>query len=197
MTILSLLSLLVGGGLLLLSHRMESDARAHEAIIGALSPLSVTRAACACLVAFGGVGLILSLSVPAADGLVARLAAGGGLGAAVVVLVLTPRPAAPALTPVLDEPRPDAIEDEEGLVGMTGTFVASASARALGRVMIRRGERTVAFAARPVVGVDGADGLDSVVVVDVFHGTALVAPVEREGPRPREAKAPRDRPVAR
>jgi hypothetical protein len=197
MTTLSLLSLLFGGGLLLLSHRMESDARAHDSIIGALSPLSVTRAACACLVAFGGVGLILSLSVPAADGMVSRLAAGGGLAAAVVVLVLTPRPPVPAPKGGVQSPRPDPVADEEGLVGMTGTFVAPASARALGRVMIRRGDRTVTFAARPVVGVDGAVGWDSVVVVDVFHGTALVAPVERDGPRAREANAPSDRPAAR
>jgi hypothetical protein len=197
MTTLSLLSLLFGGGLLLLSHRMESDARAHDSIIGALSPLSVTRAACACLVAFGGVGLILSLSVPAADGMVSRLAAGGGLAAAVVVLVLTPRPPVPAPREVNQSPRPEPVEDEEGLVGMTGTFVAPASARAPGRVMIRRGDRTVVFAARPVVGVDGADGWDSVVVVDVFHGTALVAPVEREGPRAGEANAPSNRPAAR
>ena len=66
---------------------------------------------------------------------------------------------------------------------MTGTFVAPPSARALGRVMIRRGEHTVAFAARPMVGVTGPDRWDSVVIVDVYHGTALVAPVEREGPR--------------
>lgn len=184
MTTLSLLSLLLGGGLLLLSHRMQSDARAHDSIIGALSPLSVTRAACACLVAFGGVGIILSLAVPAADGLAARLAAAAGIAAAVLVLVLTPRPvAAPKHATKTAAAETDPSEDEEGLVGMTGTFVAPPSARALGRVMIRRGERTVTFAARPVVGVTGPDRWDSVVIVDVYHGTALVAPVEREGPR--------------
>jgi hypothetical protein len=182
MTTLSLLSLLLGGGLFLLSHRMESDARARDSIIGALSPLSVTRAACACLVAFGGVGIILSLAVPSAESLASRLAAASGLAAAVVVLVLTPRSvSAPVPTAPLSSEEPS--EDEEGLVGMTGTFVASPSARALGRVMIRRGERTVAFAARPVVGVAAPDRWDSVVIVDVYHGTALVAPVEREGPR--------------
>jgi hypothetical protein len=183
MTTLSLLSLLLGGGLLLLSHRMQSDARAHDSIIGALSPLSVTRAACACLVAFGGVGLILSLAVPSAEGLASRLAAASGLAAAVVVLALTPRSIVSA--PVTRAPvaTQESTEDEEGLVGMTGTFVAPPSARALGRVMIRRGERTVAFAARPVVGVAAPDRWDSVVIVDVYHGTALVAPVEREGPR--------------
>jgi hypothetical protein len=184
MTTLSLLSLLLGGALLLLSHRMESDARAHESIIGALSPLSVTRAACACLMAFGGVGIILTLAVPAVDGLAARLAAAAGLAAAVLVLVLTPRPAtASASGTIAAAARSESTDDEEGLVGMTGTFVASPSARALGRVVIRRGERTVAFAARPVVGVTGPDRWDSVVIVDVYHGTALVAPVEREGPR--------------
>jgi uncharacterized membrane protein YeiB len=182
MTTLSLLSLLLGGGLLLLSHRMESDARAHDSIIGALSPLSVTRAACACLVAFGGVGIILALAVPEADNLASRLAAAAGLAAAVLVLVLTPRPRLVAPT-VTEEVRVDASEDAEEMVGMTGTFVAPQSARALGRVVIRRGERTVAFAARPVVGVAGSEGWDSVVNVDVYHGTALVAPVEREGPR--------------
>ena len=184
MTTLSLLSLLLGGGLLLLSHRMESDARAHDSIIGALSPLSVTRAACACLAAFGGVGIILALAVPAADELAARLAAASGIACAVLVLVLTPRPTmAPKQAAKAAAVEADPSEDEEGLVGMTGTFVAPPSARALGRVMIRRGERTVAFAARPVVGVTGPDRWDSVVIVDVYHGTALVAPVEREGPR--------------
>jgi hypothetical protein len=184
MTTLSLLSLLLGGGLLLLSHRMESDARAHESIVGALSPFSVTRAACACLVAFGGVGIILALAVPLVDGVAARLAAASGLAAAVVVLVLTPRPAVASKNDVaVPTGRAEPVEDEEGLVGMTGTFVAPPSARALGRVVIRRGERTVAFAARPVIGATGPDQWDSVVIVDVYHGTALVAPVEREGPR--------------
>lgn len=183
MTILSLLSLLLGAGLLLLSHRMESDARAHDSIIGALSPLSVTRAACACLVAFGGVGIILAFVLPEADNLPSRLAAAAGLASAVLVLVLTPRPAVVAPKRAAEATREDVSEDAEEIVGMTGTFVAPPSARALGRVMIRRGERTVAFAARPVVGVAAPDRWDSVVVVDVYHGTALVAPVEREGPR--------------
>ncbi len=182
MTTLSLLSLLLGGALLLLSHRMESDARAHDSIIGTLSPFSVTRAACACLVAFGGVGLILALAVPSIDGLAARLAAAAGIAAAVVVLVLSPRPVVMQKSVAQSAPS-EPTEDEEGLVGMTGTFVAPPSARALGHVVVRRGERTVAFAARPVVGVTGPDRWDSVVIVDVYHGTALVAPVEREGPR--------------
>jgi uncharacterized membrane protein YeiB len=182
MTTLSLLSLLLGGGLLLLSHRMESDARAHDSIIAALSPLSLTRAACACLMAFGGVGIILSLALPRADALASRLAAAAGLAAAVLVLVLAPR-TLPAASPVTEAAGEEMSEDEEEIVGMTGTFFAPLSARALGRVVIRRGERTVAFAARPVVGVAAPDRWDSVVIVDVYHGTALVAPVEREGPR--------------
>ena len=183
MMILSLLSLLLGAGLLLLSHRMESDPRAHDSIIGALSPLSVTRAACACLVAFGGVGIIVAFALPEADNLASRLAAAAGLAAAVLVLVLTPRPRVAVPSTATEAPRDDASDDEEGIVGLTGTFVAPPSARALGRVVIRRGERTVALAARPVVGVAGPDRWDSVVIVDVYHGTALVAPVEREGPR--------------
>ena len=102
-----------------------------------------------------------------------RVGAGAALAIAAVTVVCVALAAAAA----------DLSEDEEGLVGMTGTFVASPSARALGRVMIRRGEHTVAFAARPVVGVTGPDRWDAVVIVDVYHGTALVAPVEREGPR--------------
>lgn len=183
MTTLSLLALLLGGALLLLSHRMESDARAHDSLIGALSPFSVTRAACACLVAFGGVGLILALAVPGVDGLAARLAAAAGIASAVLALVLSPRPVAQSAAQVAQPKPTDDTEDEEGLVGMTGTFVAPPSARALGRVVVRRGERTVALAARRVVGVAGPDRWDSVVIVDVYHGTALVAPVEREGPR--------------
>jgi hypothetical protein len=182
MTTLFLLSLLLGGGLLLLSHRMASDARAHDSIVGALSPLSVTRAACACLVTFGGVGIILALVLPDADSLVSRLAAAAGLAAAVLALVLTPRPVVTRQS-VPNLAQGDTSDDDEGIVGMTGTFVASPSARALGRVVIRRGERTVAFAARPMVGVAGPERWDSVVIVDVYHGTALVAPVEREGPR--------------
>lgn len=183
MTTLSLLALLLGGGLLLLSHRMEGNARAHDSIIGALSPLSVTRAACACLVAFGGVGIILGLTIPEADSLVSRLAAAAGLAAAVLVLVLTPRPHVGVPKAVAEASSVEVSDDAEELVGMTGTFVAPPSAKALGRVVIRRGERTVAFAARPVVGVASPDRWDSVVIVDVYHGTALVAPVEREGPR--------------
>lgn len=183
MTTLSLLSLLLGGGLLLLSHRMESDARAHDSIIGALSPLSVTRAACACLVAFGGVGIILTLAVPEADNLASRLAAAAGVAAGVVVLVLTPRAPLTTPRPVREAASQATDDDADEIVGMTGTFVAPRSARAVGRVVIRRGERTVAFAARPVVGVSAPDRWDAVVVVDVYHGTALVAPVEREGPR--------------
>lgn len=183
MTTLSLLSLLLGGGLLLLSHRMASDARAHDSIIGALSPLSVTRAACACLVAFGGVGLLLAFAVPEADNVASRLAAAAGVAAAVLVLVLTPRTSVAGPTTRTKEAPDDAPDDVEEIVGLTGTFVASRSARALGRVVIRRGEKTVALAARPMSGVSPADRLDSVVIVDVYDGTALVAPVEREGPR--------------
>lgn len=183
MTTLSLLSLVLGGGLLLLSHRMESDARAHDSIIGAQTPLSVTRAACACLVAFGAVGIILALALPRADGLASRLAAGAGVAAAVLVLVLSPRALPVAATSAAEAEGEEMSEDDEGIVGMTGTFFAPPSARALGRVVIRRGERTVAFAARPVVGVAAPDRWDAVVIVDVYHGTALVAPVDREGPR--------------
>jgi hypothetical protein len=183
MTTLSLLSLLLGGGLLLLSHRMTNDERAHEFILGALSPLSVTRAACACLLAFGGVGIALALAVPEAENLASRLAAVGGVAAAVLVLVLAPRTPVVAPTRSAKEVREHESDDAEGIVGLTGTFVAPPTARALGRVVIRRGEKTVALAARPMTGVSPADRLDSVVIVDVYHGTALVAPVEREGPR--------------
>jgi hypothetical protein len=183
MTTLSLLSLLLGGGLLLLSHRMASDARAHDSIIGALSPFSVTRAACACLVAFGGVGLVLAFAVPEADNVASRLAAAAGVAAAVLVLVLTPRTSVAVPTTVAKEAPEQVPEDVEEIVGLTGTFVAPKTARALGRVVVRRGEKTVALAARPMSGVSPADRLDSVVIVDVYHGTALVAPVEREGPR--------------
>jgi hypothetical protein len=41
------------------------------------------------------------------------------------------------------------------------------------------------------------DRLDSVVIVDVYQGTALVAPVAREGPIAREVKTSSDRPVVR
>lgn len=182
MTTLSLLSLLLGGGLLVLSHRMESDPHAHDPIIGALSPLSVTRAACACLVAFGTMGLMLGFGIPQAEGRASRLAAAAGIAAAMLVLLLTPRVpvVVPAVSP--EAPTDDASEDEEEIVGMTGTFVAPQSARALGRVVIRRGERTVALAARPVVGVAAPERWHSVVIVDIYHGTALVAPVERDGP---------------
>ena len=183
MTPLSLLSLLLGAGLLLLAHRMESDARAHDAIIGALSPLSVTRAACACLLVFGGIGIVVGFALPLADAVASRLAAAAGLAAGVLVLVLTPRHPAVPVRLGADAPRDAAGPDDEEIVGLTGTFEAPLSARALGRVVIKRGDQTVAFAARPVVGASGPQRWDSVVVVDVYHGTALVAPVEREGPR--------------
>lgn len=182
MTPLSLFSLLLGAGLLLLAHRMESDARAHDAIIGALSPLSVTRAACACLLVFGGIGIIVGFAVPLADAMAARLAAAAGLAAGVLVLVLTPRHPIVQPRATAQATREAVVADDEEIVGLTGTFEAPLSARALGRVVIKRGDQTVAFAARPVVGASGPQRWESVVVVDVYRGTALVAPVEREGP---------------
>jgi uncharacterized membrane protein YeiB len=185
MTTLSLLSLLLGAGLLVLSHRMESDARAHEVIIGILSALSITRAACACLIAFGGVGILVTLALPSSDASASRLAAGAGIAAAMIVLLMAPRTAAAEARS--EEWRGDdqtTVAEDDAIVGMTGTFVAARTARAPGRVVIRRGDATVAFAARPVVGSHDTDRWDSVVIVDVFQGTALVAPVVRDGPRP-------------
>ena len=183
MTPLSLLSLLLGAGLLLLAHRMESDTRAHDAIIGALSPLSVTRAACACLLVFGVIGIIVGFAVPLADAMASRLAAAAAVAAGVLVLVLTPRHPVVPERATAGAGREAAVADDEEIVGLTGTFEAPPSARALGRVVIKRGDQMVAFAARPVVGATGPQRWESVVVVDVYHGTALVAPVEREGPR--------------
>lgn len=183
MTTLSLLALLLGAGLLVLSHRMESDARAHDIIVGILSPLALTRAACACLLAFGGMGLLMSLALPSSDAMVSRLATGAGIAAAIVVLLIAPRqlPATVRLTE--RESEADVTHGDDAIVGLTGTFVAPASARAPGRVVVRRGDETVAFAARPVVGSADTAAGDPVVIVDVFQGTALVAPVVRDGPR--------------
>ncbi|MGQ0713191.1 MAG: hypothetical protein ACT4PJ_05600 [Gemmatimonadaceae bacterium] len=176
MTTLSVLSLLLGVGLLLLALRLEGEARARDALVATLSPLAVTRAASACLVTFGGVGMAMALALPASDRWAARVATFAGMGAAALAALLTARMAERGAT-VSD----DLMVDDDGIVGMTGTFVAAASRRAAGRVLIRRGARTLELAARPAIGAIAPDRWDSVVVVDVFRGTALVAPVERDG----------------
>ena len=188
MTALSSLSLLLGVGLLLLSLRLEEDWRARDPVLGSLSPLAMTRAASACLVAFGGIGVTIALALPDSDRWAARVAMLAGVSAALVAIFFTARNATGAR--VLVEPLAatndlaelsEHVPDDEGLVGLTGTFVAPASKRAAGRVLIRRGGRTLEIAAKPAGGVTAPDKWESVVVVEVFHGTALVAPVERDG----------------
>ena len=181
MTALSSLSLLLGVGLLLLSLRLEEDWRARYPVLGSLSPLAVTRAASACLVAFGGIGVSIALALPDSDRWAARMAVLGGVSAAMLAIFVTSRAsdiASSIVSPALAGA--DRISDDDGLVGSTGTFVAPASTRAAGRVLIRRGSRTLEIAAKPAGGVMIPGGWDSVVVVDVFQGTALVAPVERD-----------------
>jgi hypothetical protein len=183
MTALSSLSLLLGVGLLLLSLRLEEDWRARYPILGSLSPLAVTRAASACLVTFGGIGVAVALALPGSDRWAARTALLGGVGAAILALSVTSR--ASAIAPGVIAPTTavdDEAADEDGLVGSTGTFVAPASSRSAGRVLIRRGSRTLEIAAKPAGGGMLPGAWEPVVVVEVFQGTALVAPVEREGP---------------
>ena len=187
MTALSSLSLLLGVGLLLLSLRLEEDWRARYPVLGSLSALAVTRAASACLVAFGGIGMTIAVALPNSDRWAARAAMLAGVGAAIAARFLTGRAA--TVAPAMVEPGvvsdvgelTEQVPEDDGLVGLTGTFVAPASKRAAGRVLIRRGSRTLEVAAKPAVGVMAPDRWESVVVVDVFQGTALVAPVEREG----------------
>src|ERR687896_2542404 len=93
MTTLSSLSLLLGVGLLLLSLRLEEDWRARDPVLGSLSPLAVTRAASACLVAFGGIGVTIVLALPDADRWAARTAMLAGVSAAIGAILLTARPA--------------------------------------------------------------------------------------------------------
>jgi len=180
MTALSSLSLLLGVGLLLLSLRLEEDWRARYPVLASLSPLAVTRAASACLVAFGGIGVAIALAFPHSDRWAARVAMLAGVSAAAVAIFLTARPPATVMVKTVLAGH-DQVADESGLVGMTGTFVAPASKRAAGRVLIRRGSRTLEIAAKPAGGVIAPSAWGSVVVVEVFQGTALVAPVEREG----------------
>jgi hypothetical protein len=181
MTALSSLSLLLGVGLLLLSLRLEEDWRARYPVLGSLSPLAVTRAASACLVAFGGIGVTIAVALPDSDQWAARMAMVGGVSAATLAIFVTSR--ASVDTPSMISPAlasDDQTSDDDGLVGSTGTFVAPASKRAAGRVLIRRGSRTLEIAAKPAGGVMVPNACESVVVVDVFQGTALVAPVQRD-----------------
>lgn len=182
MTALSALSLLLGVGLLLLSLRLEEDWRARYPVLGALSPLAVTRGASACLVAFGGIGVTIALALPDSDRWAARMALVGGVTAAMFAVSVTSRASALVPSTISSPPdRDDQIADEDGLVGSTGTFVAPASQRGAGRVLIRRGSRTLEIAAKPAGGVMIPAAWEPVVVVEVFEGMALVAPVEREG----------------
>ncbi len=200
MTALSSLSLLLGVALLLLALRLEEDWRARYPILGSLSALAVTRGASACLVAFGGIGVTIALALPDSDqwaaraamlagvsAAIARAAMLAGVSAAIAAISLTSRSA--ALAPVMgdaamtsDAAEPsDQIPEDEDVVGLTGTFVAPASRRAAGRVLIRRGDRTLELAAKPAGGLTVPGAWQAVVIVEVFQGTALVAPVDREG----------------
>ncbi len=179
MTALSSLSLLLGVGLLLLSLRLEEDWRARCPVLGSLSPLAVTRAASACLVAFGGIGVTIALAFPDSERWAARVALLAGVTAAMLAITVTSKVS--AIAPTRISPVPGGDEDDDALVGSTGTFVAAASKRGSGRVLIRRGNRTLEIAAKPAGGVMVPAAWEPVVVVEVFQGTALVAPVEREG----------------
>src|SRR5919106_5820054 len=93
MTALSSLSLLLGVGLLLLSLRLEEDWRARYPVLGSLSALAVTRAASACLVVFGGIGVAMALALPDSDRWAARAAMLAGVSAAIAAIFLTARAA--------------------------------------------------------------------------------------------------------
>lgn len=70
------------------------------------------------------------------------------------------------------------LEGEQGFVGLPAEVTVPFNASGLGRVLVRRRDRTFELAARPFEPEGEPRGWKSVVVVDIDGGVALVAPLE-------------------
>jgi hypothetical protein len=171
---LYIVSLIAGGGLLLVSlfgdivdHGDTVDHGHHGDAFHILSLRTATYFA----FGFGGVGAALSW---AWDGNRSLLAAGLALltGVGLAALVdLTFR--------YLRRTESGDRSGDTSFIGLSGRISIPLSHRRTGKVVVLRGERTVELLARPYEpGAEGPENWKAVVVVEMDGGTALVAPLD-------------------
>jgi hypothetical protein len=162
------LSLVVGGGLVLLSvfgDLLHVDLPDFPSDADAWHVLSL-RGATYFLFAFGATGL---------------LASGAGAGTALVAASFAGVAAAALSSAVfryLQGTESGGVPDDASLVGLAGRVVLPLQEGGTGKVVVSRGGREVELLARPFDAEPGSavESWTEVVIVDVDGGTALVAP---------------------
>jgi membrane protein implicated in regulation of membrane protease activity len=180
---LYLFALLVGGALLLFSlfggdahddvaHDVSHDLHGHNPV----QWLSL-RTAMYFLFVFGGVGAVLAKSWPVAAAPIVfaiALVAGVGVGAAVS-----------AAFAFLRRTSSGDRDSDDSFVGLNGRMTLPFGHSSSGKVLVGRGDRTFELLARPIEQAAGDPATwQSVVVVEMRSGTAIVAP--SDDPRARE-----------
>lgn len=174
---LYLFSLLVGGILLLVAafgsghdHHQGLGDHAHADPNAAAKLLSL-RTLTYFLFVFGGVGAALSWGWTGASSLlvfpvalVAGLCVGGLVGYTFRYLART---------------ESGALGGEESFVGLQGRMVVPIAEGGVGKILVRRGDRSFELTARPLDSA-GADRSTwkSIVVVEMKRGIAIIAPID-------------------
>lgn len=174
---LYLLSVLVGGGLLLYSifggggDDAAPDAEAYNPAEW-LSLRSLTYF----LFVFGGLGAVLSRTWPAAAApVVLLLSVLGGVAVGTTVS---------AAFRYLRRTESGERQSDESFVGQPGRMTLPIGAGGTGKVLVGRGDRTFELLARPLDGAAGDPASwTSVVVVEMNHGFAFVAPEDHPAAR--------------
>ena len=123
------------------------------------------------LFVFGGVGAALTKLWPvAAMPLVLLLSAASGLTVGAVVSFAFN---------YLRKTDSGVRESDDSFVGLAGTMSLPFSSGGMGKVLVRRGDRSYELIARPRDAADrAAPQWKSVIVVEMHRGTALVTPVD-------------------
>lgn len=175
MMALYLFSVLLGGGLLAFSlfagdADADVDVDVGDGGSDALRWLSL-RTVTYFLFVFGGVGAALTatwhgITAP----LVALLAAGSGVGVASVVS---------ALFRYLKRTDSGDRGGDERIIGLSGRLTVPFGASGTGKVLVSSASRSLELMARPFDNEKGDPSTwTNVIVVEMDHGTALVAPLE-------------------
>lgn len=181
---LYLFSLVVGGGLLLVSMLgnvfggdvdvvADADVDLDADVDGGFTKILSLRTATYFLFGFGGVGTALSWLW---GGERSALAFGLALGSGAVLGGL-----ASLVFRYLRASESGGQETEASFVGLLGTVTIPLSAHGVGKIQVQRGPRTVELIARPHGGaVAGVEEWKQVVIVEMERGMALVAPFSEE-----------------
>jgi hypothetical protein len=180
---LYLFALAVGGAMLLFSL-VGGDGHDHDLAhgLGGHNPLQwlSLRSLMYFLFVFGGVGAVLSRTWPAgAAPVVLLLSTGAGLtvGAAVS-----------AAFAYLRRTDSGSRDSDDSFVGLTGRMTLPFGQSGIGKVLVGRGDRTFELLARPFDRAGGdPSAWQSVVVMEMHRGTAVVAP--SDDPAVREISA--------